>query len=270
LTEPRETELAVAARNGERESRDTLIEANLRLVVFIARGYQGCGLPLEDLVSEGTLGLIQAVDRFDPAYGRRLSVYASHWIRMTIRRALNETASTIRLPSYMVKLLSKWRTVEREIARESGGMQSDEATASAMGLGFKKRSHVSSAQIARRLRSGAVSGPFEEQIEHCLDPHSAHPIDQVVLAEDLERLRVLFGMLKPCECLVLSVRYGLDGSQPLSLAEIGRRLGISGEWVRRTESRALQKLALLMAHPRPASSGVGTDRSLGRRGLRPD
>jgi RNA polymerase primary sigma factor len=203
------------------------------------------------------------VDRFDPAYGRRLSVYASHWIRMTIRRALNETASTIRLPSYMVKLLSKWRKVERGVAMESGGIPSDEATASVMGLGFKKRSHIASARIARRLRSGAAAGPFEEQIEHCLDPNSPHPIDRIVIAEDLEKLRARFGMLKPCECLVLSVRYGLDGSEPLPLAEIGRRLGISGEWVRRTESRALQKLSLIMAHPGPSSPSVGPHHSLG-------
>ncbi len=120
LSADEERELAEAIRNGDKDARARMIQANLRLVVKIAREYLGRGLTLDDLIGEGNLGLIRATEQFDPAFGTRFSTYAAHWIKQAIRHALTNTAATIRLPAHMVGLLTRWRRTERALRRELG------------------------------------------------------------------------------------------------------------------------------------------------------
>src|SRR4051794_1420297 len=120
LTSAEEQALARSIAAGDREARARLIQANLKLVVKIARGYTGCGLSLEDLIGEGNLGLIRAAEKFDPSFGTRFSTYASYWIKRAIRDGLTNSASTIRLPAHIVKLMAKWRKTERQLCREFG------------------------------------------------------------------------------------------------------------------------------------------------------
>ena len=133
-----EHELAVAIGDGDMQARDRMVRANLRLVVNIARGYTGKGLSLQDLIEEGNLGLLRAVEGFDPAIGTRFSTYASYWIKQSIKRALINTAKTIRIPAYMVELLSKWRRASTRLAEELGRTPTPEEIARVLGLPRKK------------------------------------------------------------------------------------------------------------------------------------
>src|SRR5271170_934483 len=133
-----EKELAVAIGQGNVQARDRMVRANLRLVVNIARGYTGKGLSLQDLIEEGNLGLLRAVEGFDPAMGTRFSTYASYWIKQSIKRALINTAKTIRIPAYMVELLSKWRRASARLAEELSRTPTPEEIARVLGLPKKK------------------------------------------------------------------------------------------------------------------------------------
>src|SRR5580692_5350130 len=133
-----EQQLATAIGTGDNRARDRMVRANLRLVVNIARGYTGKGLSLQDLIEEGNLGLLRAVEGFDPAMGTRFSTYASYWIKQSIKRALINTAKTIRIPAYMVELLSKWRRASTRLAEELGRTPTPEEVARVLGLPRKK------------------------------------------------------------------------------------------------------------------------------------
>ena len=136
-----EHELAIAIGDGDTQARDRMVRANLRLVVNIARGYTGKGLSLQDLIEEGNLGLLRAVEGFDPAIGTRFSTYASYWIKQSIKRALINTAKTIRIPAYMVELLSKWRRASSRLAEEMGRTPTPEEIARVLGLPQEEAPH---------------------------------------------------------------------------------------------------------------------------------
>ena len=138
LSSDDEQELAVAIGQGNPQARDRMVRANLRLVVNIARGYTGKGLTLQDLIEEGNLGLLRAVEGFDPAMGTRFSTYASYWIKQSIKRALINSAKTIRIPAYMVELLSKWRRASTRLSEELGRTPTPEEVARVLGLPRKK------------------------------------------------------------------------------------------------------------------------------------
>src|ERR1700759_1806010 len=138
LTADQEKSLARAIALGDNSARDQMVRANLRLVVNIARGYTGKGLALQDLIEEGNLGLLRAVEGFDPAMGTRFSTYASYWIKQSIKRALVNTAKTIRIPAYMVELLSKWRRATARLTEELGRTPTPEEIARVLGLAKKK------------------------------------------------------------------------------------------------------------------------------------
>src|SRR5262249_29235311 len=145
LNAPQEQELAIAIGNGDVKARDRMVRANLRLVVNIARGYTGKGLGLQDLIEEGNLGLLRAVEGFDPAMGTRFSTYASYWIKQSIKRALINSAKTIRIPAYMVELLSKWRRASARLTEELGRSPTPEEVGRVLGLPRKKLSIIKKA-----------------------------------------------------------------------------------------------------------------------------
>jgi len=220
-----------------------MIQANLRLVVKIAREYMRRGLALEDLIGEGNVGLIRATKEFDQRFGTRFCTYASYWIKESIRHALINTTSTIRLPAHMVGILTKWRRAERTLCRERGCTPSFAEVASFLGLSEAQKSLVAKAHQARQLKLensvAAETGRWSP-----VDSSGRYESPGASLEADDER-RILLNRLERLdsrERTILALRHGLEGESPLTLWEIGRRLGITREWVRKIELRALRKL----------------------------
>ena len=235
--------LAEAIARGDNDARRRMIQANLRLVVKIARGYLGRGMVLDDLIGEGNLGLIRAAEDYDPRYGTRFSTYASYWIKQSIRHALINTTMTIRLPAHMYGLLTKWRRAERILCREFGRAASFDEVAAQLGLTEAQKSLVAKARTASHLKleSGLSdedgSWSPDESTDGGLEPDAAFELSDE-RAEILRRL----DRLDERERQVLLLRFGLSGELPQTLREIGRRLGVTREWVRKIELRAVNKL----------------------------
>jgi RNA polymerase primary sigma factor len=243
LSAAEERLLAEAIATGDTDARARMIQANLRLVVKIARDYVGRGMGLDDLIGEGNLGLIRAAQEFEPRFGTRFSTYASYWIKQAIRHALINTTSTIRLPAHMVGLLTRWRRAERSLYRELGRVPAFDEVATELELTETQRSLVAKAHHARQLK-------LENCVTHddeCWSPLSmrdCHEAPESNLEADDERRLLLnrLDRLEERERMILALRYGLEGESPLTLKEIGRRLGITREWVRKIELRAVRKL----------------------------
>ncbi|MGE3822359.1 MAG: RNA polymerase sigma factor RpoD/SigA [Isosphaeraceae bacterium] len=244
LSAMEERDLAAAIAGGDKDARARMIQANLRLVVKIAREYLGRGLSLDDLIGEGNLGLIRASEEYDPAYGTRFSTYASYWIKQAIRHALINTTATIRLPAHMVGLLTKWRRAERQLTKELGCAPTDEQVAVALGLTDAQKILVEKARRARHLRlesGGGEEGGAWSPDESADDSHETPDASLESADERADLLRRL-DRLDPRERAILSLRFGLTGEHPMTLKEVGRRLGVTREWVRKIEIRAVRKL----------------------------
>ena len=239
-----EQELATAIGNGDIRARDRMVRANLRLVVNIARGYTGKGLSLPDLIEEGNLGLLRAVEGFDPAMGTRFSTYASYWIKQSIKRALINTAKTIRIPAYMVELLSKWRRATARLAEELGRTPTPEEIARVLGLPKKKQPII---KKAIRIYN---STPQTDQTETgwslgemVMDDRLKSPEDELIESDNLVHVQQMLETMDHREATVLRMRFGLADNEPRTLKEIGESLGLTRERVRQIETEALGKLA---------------------------
>jgi RNA polymerase primary sigma factor len=243
LTAEEERELAAAIARGDKDARKRMIEANLRLVVKIARDYLGRGITLDDLVGEGNLGLIRATQEFDPRFGTRFSTYASYWIKQAIRHALINTTATIRLPAHMVGLLTRWRRAERVLYRDLRRAPTFDEIAAQLGLSEVQKTLVARAQQAQQLKlENNLAGDLNHwSPEEAVDARSA-PESSLEAEDERARLRSRLNRLDARERVILSWRYGLEGTSPLTLKEIGRRLGVTREWVRKIELRAVRKL----------------------------
>jgi RNA polymerase primary sigma factor len=238
-----ERELADRIALGDPAARDHLVRANLRLVVNLARGYAGKGLPLQDLVEEGNLGLMRAVEGFDPSWGTRFSTYAAYWIKQSIKRALINTGKTIRLPSYMVDLIGKWRRAAAELQEELGRTPTKEEIAFSLKLSAKKLKII---EKAIRVYNATAQGDGPETPlsldEIAMDGRSPAPQAALEKADDLRQVLGLLETMDPREAAVLRLRFGLGGEAPLTLQEVGNRLGLTRERVRQIEREALDKL----------------------------
>lgn len=242
LSADEERTLALAIRRGDRAAKDRMIRSNLRLVVKIARDYLGRGLTLDDLVGEGNLGLIKATEEFDPDYGTRFSTYAAHWIRQAIRHALVNTTATIRLPAHMVNQLTKWRRAERALGRLRGHAPGFDEVADLLGLSESKRRMVAQALDARRLCGEGCDEDGETwTCDEAPDPREG-PDAALQASEDRQMLLDRLGRLDARERAIVTMRFGLGGRAAMTLKEIGNRLGVTREWVRRIEARSLEKL----------------------------
>jgi RNA polymerase primary sigma factor len=244
LSAEQEKELAYRIENGDIEARDRMVRANLRLVVNIARGYSGKGLALQDLIEEGNLGLLRAVEGFDPGMNTRFSTYASYWIKQSIKRALVNTAKTIRIPAYMVELLAKWRRATNQLTDKLGRAPTHEEIAKDLGLPKKKLSIIKKAirvyNSAPQTDQPDGSWSIDEMLE---DGRSKSPDLEMVESDDLSHVLQLLDKMDKREATVLRMRFGLDAEEPKTLKEIGESLGLTRERVRQIESEALQKLS---------------------------
>jgi RNA polymerase primary sigma factor len=243
LSAEEERELAYRIEKGDKNAREKMVRANLRLVVNIARSYTGKGLGLQDLIEEGNLGLLRAVQGFDPGMNTRFSTYASYWIKQSIKRALVNTAKTIRIPAYMVELLAKWRRATSKLQDELGRPPTHEEIARVLGLPKKKLAIIKKA--IRVYNSAPQTDQADEGWsidEMLMDSHVKTPETEMVEADNLHHVRDLLNKMDQREATVLRMRFGLNDEQPRTLKEIGECLGLTRERVRQIESEALHKL----------------------------
>jgi RNA polymerase primary sigma factor len=243
LTADQEKELARSIALGDAMARDRMVRANLRLVVNIARGYVGKGLNLQDLIEEGNLGLLRAVEGFDPQVGSRFSTYASYWIKQSIKRALINSSKTIRIPAYMVELLSKWRRASARLTEELGRTPTAEEIARVLGLPRKKLPIIKKAiQIYHSTPQSDQSESGWSLGEIVMDERRKGPEEELLEEDVLNTALELLEMLDPREATVLRMRFGLDNTPSHTLKEIGQELGLTRERVRQIETEALSKL----------------------------
>jgi RNA polymerase primary sigma factor len=244
LNAEEERQLAYRIETGDKAARERMVRANLRLVVNIARSYTGKGLGLQDLIEEGNLGLLRAVEGFDPGMNTRFSTYASYWIKQSIKRALVNTAKTIRIPAYMVELLAKWRRATARLQDELSRPPTHEEVARELGLPKKKLAII---KKAIRVYNSAPQTDQADQgwsiDEMLMDSHVKTPDTELVEADDLHHVLDMLQKMDQREATVLRMRFGLDDEQPRTLKEIGERLGLTRERVRQIESEALHKLS---------------------------
>jgi RNA polymerase primary sigma factor len=242
-----EKELAYRIEDGDSEARDHLVRANLRLVVNIARSYQGKGLALQDLIAEGNLGLLRAVEGYDPSMNTRFSTYASFWIKQSMKRAVVNTAKTVRLPAYMVQLLTEWRRAGARLQEELGRAATEEEIAMRMKLPKKKLNII---KKAIRIYNAGPQGETDDTgwsiDDLAMDSITHTPDAQLMRSDDLTQVLHLLDELDEREAIVLRLRFGLDGQEPKTLKEIGECLDLTRERVRQIEREALGKLHVMI------------------------
>jgi len=244
LTPQEEIELAAKIKKGDKKAREHMIKANLRLVVKIAHDYEGLGLPLLDLINEGNIGLMKAVERFDPAKGGKLSTYGAWWIKQSIKRALANQSKTIRLPVHLVDKISKMRRTAMKLQEELGREPTDEELAEEL--------HTSASRVAAMrtaaIRPASLDAPISEDedsnsySEVVADENATSPYDQLEDKTVTAMLEEMVKKLDPREATILRFRFGLDGGAEKTLEEVGEKFGVTRERVRQIQNIALRKL----------------------------
>ena len=242
LTPAEERYLARRILAGDAEARDHLVRANLRLVVHLARRFANRGLPLEDLIAEGNVGLLRAAEGFDPDVGTRFVTYATYWVHQSIRRAVYRDGSAVRLPQYMWTLVGKWGYTAAALERELGRLAEEWEIAARLGLPPKKVQALRKAM--RALASAQVTDEVggSDPVTAAADGRESGPGEALAGAEEVRAAVKALEGLAEREAVVLRLRFGLDGTGPATLKEVGEQLGFTRERVRQIERDALSKL----------------------------
>ena len=243
LTPEEEIELAAKIKKGDKKAREQMIKANLRLVVKIAHDYEGFGLPLLDLISEGNIGLMKAVERFDPAKGGKLSTYGSWWIKQSIKRALANQSKTIRLPVHLVDKISKMRRVAMKLQEEFGREPTDDELGEELGISASRVAQMRTAAIRPASLDAPIgdddSNNFSEVVQ---DENADTPYEHLEEKTVTKMLQEMVTTLDQREATILRYRFGLDGGSEKTLEEVGQKFGVTRERVRQIQNIALNKL----------------------------
>jgi len=249
LTIEEEVALAKRIRRGDKAARDHMISANLRLVVKIAMDYKDFGLPLLDLISEGNIGLIKAVERFDPRKGGKLSTYAAWWIKQSIKRALANQSKTIRLPVHLVDKISRMRRTALALTEELGREPTDEELAIELQIPTNKVAHLKSVSV----RPASLDAPVGEDGDSATfgdlvgDENAASPFETLREKNLNQNLTDMINALDEREAEIIRLRFGLEGRDELTLEEVGKRFHVTRERIRQLEYLALSKMRRAMA-----------------------
>src|SRR6201998_213999 len=243
LTPQEEIELAARIKKGDQKARAWLIKANLRLVVKIARDYSNLGLPLLDLISEGNIGLIKAVERFDPGKGGKLSTYSSWWIKQSIRRALADQSKTIRLPVHLVDKIWKMRRVSLQMSEELGREPTDEEFAEEIGISSAKLSQLKTISIRPASLDAPIGDDDSTEFGEIVGDEDAQTPFELFRDKNLRNeVGGLLDVLDDREKKIIFQRFGLDGGKPKTLEEVGKKFGVTRERIRQLQNIALSKL----------------------------
>jgi RNA polymerase primary sigma factor len=243
LTPEEEVELAARIKKGDKRARELMIKANLRLVVKIAHDYENFGLPLLDLISEGNIGLMKAVERFDPAKGGKLSTYGSWWIKQSIKRALANQSKTIRLPVHLVDKISRMRRTALKLQEIFGREPTDEELADEMGMSVSRVAQMRTAAIRPASLDAPIGDDDNNSFAEVVQDEAAFtPYEQLEGKTVTGMLREMVKTLDERESTILRYRFGLDGGSEKTLEEVGARFGVTRERVRQIQNIALIKL----------------------------
>ena len=244
LTAREEIELSRRVKKGDKAARERMIRSNLRLVINIAKRYIHLGIPFMDLIEEGNMGLMKAVEKFNPRKGYRFSTYAAWWIRQSITRSISEQGKMIRVPVYMNELIAKWKKVSERLSHELRRTPRDEEIAKKMRLSKHK-----AAQIISWLstKTSSLEAPIGEEGENEVmdlveNQRAVAPDKEIELFLDKERIGGLLDIMSSREKEILDMRFGLVDGKTHTLAEVAKKLGVSRERVRQIEEAALKKL----------------------------
>jgi RNA polymerase primary sigma factor len=247
LTHDQEISLAGRIRNGDKEARDQMIAANLRLVVKIAYDYNNFGLPLLDLISEGNIGLIKAVERFDPAKGGKLSTYAAWWIKQSIKRALANQGKTIRLPVHLVDKIANMRKITNRLTEELGREPMDDEIAIEMGIPVNKVAHLKSVSVRPASLDAPIGDGDDTEFGDMVgDENAINPFEDLRSKNLLNDMALMLEELEPREAEIIRMRYGLDGDKPKTLEEVGQAFDITRERVRQLQNLAIARMRKVM------------------------
>jgi RNA polymerase primary sigma factor len=249
LTANEEKELARKVRAGDQKAREKMIKANLRLVVSIAKNYVDRGLSLLDLIEEGNLGLLKAVERFDPDEECRFSTYATWWIKQSIKRALIDTVKTVRIPSYMVEIISKWKNTASDLSIKLGRQPSFHEIAQEMKVPPQHLGIIKTALRASSSSSQTISIENMWTLSEILEDKNAKQPEEILFDEvEVETIEMLLDSIDERDAKILRMRYGIDNGDPMTLKEIGEKVNLSRERVRQIENEALKRLYSIMTH----------------------
>ncbi|MBL9079290.1 MAG: RNA polymerase sigma factor RpoD/SigA [Planctomycetes bacterium] len=267
LTPAQEIELSQRVQRGDLAAREHMIRANLRLVVSIAKNYVHRGLSFMDLIEEGNIGLMKAVEKFDPRAGCRFSTYATWWIKQGIRRALVNSVKTVRVPSYMTEIVARWKATAMELTYRLGRQATTAEIAEELQLPESNWNVVRETVLANSQPTHSMSedtgAVFADSIA---DTRSVGPEEQTLSAIELQRMRELLELLDTRESRILKLRFGIGSGEPMTLKAIGKRFGLTRERVRQMEQQALEKLGVIMSREFGEERQAKASRKVSRQG----